>query len=385
MSLRTIIFAAALALWGGLASVAQSQSVNGHRAAAERLVNSNDKDGDGRLSRAEFPDQFKRFFAAIDADKDGFVTVAEDAAFREQRVRRPTSSSRGRITGKGGDRNRGLPEDAKVLRDIVYARVGERELLLDLYLPPNSDAKRKLPVVIWIHGGGWRNGNKGSAGAARPLIGRGFAVVDVAYRLSGEAIFPAQVEDCKAAVRWVRANASKHRLDGERIGAWGGSAGGHLVAFLGTSGDVKAFETDAHAGVSSRVQAVVDWFGPTDLLSMNKQAVPGATMDHDAADSPESLLVGGPIQKEPFRSKAIKADPITYVSSDDPPFLIQHGDADLLVSFRQSEALHAALKKAGVDSTLHIVEGGSHGFREGETSKAMLAEEAFAFFEKQLR
>ena len=108
-------------------------------------------------------------------------------------------------------------------------------------------------------------------------------------------------------------------------------------------------------------------------------------MDHDAADSPESRLVGGPIQKEPFRSIAVKADPITYVSADDPPFLIHHGKADLLVSFRQSEILHAALKKAGVDSTLRVIKGAGHGLRNGEVSRDKLAEEAFAFFEKHLK
>lgn len=376
--------ALAILLAGAICS-AQAQPANLHLRAAERLVKSNDKDGDDRLSHAEFPEQIKRFFAAVDADKDGFVTVTEDAAFREQHNRLPSSAADNRTAGKGGDQNRGLPEGSKTLRDIVYAKVGERELLLDLYLPPNPDPKSKLPVVIWIHGGGWRNGDKSTAGAARPLVGLGFAVVDVAYRLSGEAIFPAQVEDCKAAVRWARANADKHGLDGERIGAWGASAGGHLVAFLGTSGDVKEFETEEHAGVSSRVQAVVDWYGPTDLLSMNKQAVPGARLDHDAEGSPESLLVGGPIQKEPFRSRAIKADPITYVTADDPPFLIHHGDSDLSVSFRQSEVLHAALKKADVDSTIRIVKGGDHGFRQGETPREELAEEAFAFFEKHLK
>lgn len=367
----------------GASSLSLAQPANPHQRAAERLVKANDTNGDGRLSRAEFPDRFKRLFATVDADKDGFVTVAEDAAYRAKRNRRPASAPRKAPAGKGGARNLGLPEGASVLRDIVYAKVGERELLLDLYLPPNP--KGKLPVVMWIHGGGWRNGDKGSAGPARPLVGRGFAVVDVAYRLSGEAIFPAQVEDCKAAVRWVRANAAKHGLNGERIGAWGGSAGGHLVAFLGTSGDVMEFETDAHAGVSSRVQAVVDWYGPTDLLLMNTQAVEGAKLDHDAAGSPESLLVGGPIQEEPYRSIARKVNPLTYVSADDPPFLIHHGDADLLVSWRQSGILHAALKKAGVDSTLEVVKGGGHGLRGGGKSREDLTQDAFAFFEKQLK
>ena len=234
MNCRSVLLFGLAGLIAGASNLSLAQSPSPHRRAAERLIRANDKDGDGKLSRAEFPKQFQRVFPQVDSNKDGFVTAAEDTAFRERRNRGGSKSRSNRTAGKRGDRNRGLPEGAKVLRDIVYAKVGQRELVLDLYLPSNP--RGKLPVVMWIHGGGWRNGDKGSAGAARPMVGRGFAVADVAYRLSGEAIFPAQVEDCKAAVRWVRANATKHGLDGERIGVWGSSAGGHLVAFLGTSG-----------------------------------------------------------------------------------------------------------------------------------------------------
>ncbi|MDA7915694.1 alpha/beta hydrolase fold domain-containing protein [Verrucomicrobia bacterium] len=349
-----------------------SQTSFGPERQAKVFFEKNDKNRDGRVGATEFPYHVKGLFKIIDKNKDGAITLAEDVAYRKSRLKRGGRSGDG--VAAGGTR---------VLRDLVYARVGERNLPLDLYLPAKSS--KPLPVLMWIHGGGWRSGKKGNAGPAKPLVERGFAVVDVEYRLSGEAIFPAQVQDCKAAVRWVRANAKKYDLDPDRIAVWGSSAGGHLVAFLGTSGGVKEFETDANEGFSSRVNLVVDWFGPTDLLQMNDQAVKGARMDHNAPDSPESLLVGGPLQKEPFRSVAVKANPITYVSSDDPEFLIVHGDNDLLVSHKQSLMLNEALKKAGVKTTLQIVKNGGHGFKKGVKNSKELAEEAFDFLVQRFK
>ncbi len=276
-----------------------------------------------------------------------------------------------------------LPAGAKLEWDIVYSKVGDRELLLDLCLPAKRSAP--VPVIVWIHGGGWRGGSKNSGSRARGMLERGYAVVDVGYRLSGEAIFPAQVEDCKAAVRWVRANASKYSFDPDRIGAWGSSAGGHLVAFLGTAGNVKEFETETNAQYSSRVQAVCDWFGPTDFLQMDKHSLPGSRLIHDAPTSPESLLVGGPIQEEPYTSLARKANPITYVTSDDPPFLIMHGDKDMSVPLHQSELLLDALKKAGVDASLYVVKGGGHGLRGGKETPDELFRMVADFFDKQLK
>jgi len=280
-------------------------------------------------------------------------------------------------------RLRQIPAGTKVERDIVYARAGDRKLLLDLYLPAKPSTPK--PVIVWIHGGGWRAGRKGSGGRALPMLQRGYAVVDVGYRLSGEAIFPAQVEDCKAAVRWVRANASRYGLDPDRIGAWGSSAGGHLVAFLGTSGDVKEFDTQANRQYSSRVQAVCDWFGPTDFLQMDEHMLEGGRLVHDAPQSPESLFVGGPIRREPYRSIVKKANPITYVTQDDPPFLIMHGDKDMLVPLHQSELLCDALKKAKVEVTLQVVRGAGHGLGGGEESPAKLVEIVAEFFDKHLK
>ena len=352
-----------------LATPVSAQDDSRAEKAAMAIFRESDANRDGKLTREEFPKRFARMFDQIDKNKDGAISPKEDIDFRIARGKRK------------GRPPQAIPGGATVHRDLVYAQVGERKLPLDLYLPKSD---KPLPVVIWIHGGGWRNGGKGNAGPARALIEQGYAVVDVEYRLSGEAIFPAQIQDCKAAIRWVRANKQKYNLDADHIGVWGGSAGGHLVALLGTSGDVEEFETDTHSNYSSRVQAVCDWFGPTDLLQMNEQAIPGSTMDHDAADSPESQLVGGPIQQQPYMALAEKANPIEYVSEDDPPFLIVHGDDDKLVSYRQSELLQAALTKVGVQSKLQIEPGAGHGFRDGKTSKQELAQQAAEFFDKHL-
>jgi acetyl esterase/lipase len=361
----------------GLQAVA-SDSADALRDRAEKFFARQDKNKDGKLSRDELPNRSARVFDRIDTDKDGLISWEEELAFANRRSR---PSARQQQSGRS--RQATSPGDVKVERDIVYAQVGDRKLLLDLYVPPQRTAP--LPVIVWIHGGGWRGGSKGSGGRALPMLQRGYAVVDVGYRLSGEAIFPAQVQDCKAAVRWVRANAAQYGLDPDRIGAWGSSAGGHLVAFLGTAGDVREFDTEANRQTSSRVQAVCDWFGPTDLLQMDEHMLEGSRMVHDAPKSPESLLVGGPIQEEPYRSVVRKANPITYVTKDDPPFLIMHGDKDMLVPLHQSELLYDALKKAGVEARLHVVKGAGHGLRDGEQSPEKLLEIVAEFFDRYLK
>jgi acetyl esterase/lipase len=263
-----------------------------------------------------------------------------------------------------------IPEAVRLLSDLEYARAGGRSLPLDLYLPRN--AQGPVPVLVWIHGGGWSAGSKVGGPGVRLAL-RGYAVASVEYRLSGEAIFPAQIEDCKAAVRWLRANAARYNLDPGRIAAWGSSAGGHLAALLGTSGGVKELEGAAlgNPDQSSRVQAVVDFFGPTDLLQMDAQAARNpavaSRIKHDDPKSPESRLVGGPIQDS--REKAARANPIAYVTSDDPPFLIMHGDQDPLVPTAQSEILHRALRAAGVDATFHVVKDAGHGFGGPEINR----------------
>lgn len=245
---------------------------------------------------------------------------------------------------------------AQISRDIEYARIDGKRLLLDLYVPEGAGP---FPVIVWVHGGAWLGGDKDDTPAIRE-VGRGYAVASINYRLSFEAKFPAQLEDCKAAVRWLRANAQTYHLDPNRIGAWGSSAGGHLVALLGTSGNVSDLEGNlGNQDFSSRVQAVVDWYGPTDLLKMNEQKLACDLVNHDAAFSPESLLIGCAIQT--CADKTNRANPITYITPDDPPFLIVHGTNDCRVSPQQSQLLHNALNAASLNSTLFYIQGAGHG------------------------
>ena len=248
-----------------------------------------------------------------------------------------------------------VPEGVTVYRDLAYVTDGHERQKLDLYVPETGE---NLPLIIWIHGGAWRGGNK-THYMPIEYLKAGYAGASLNYRLSQHAIFPAQIEDVKAAVRWLRANAETYRLDPNRFAAWGSSAGGHLVAMLGTAGDVKEFEVGENLEVSSRVQAVVDYFGPTDFLQMDAQRLPDGLV-HDVPDSPESQLVGGPIQEH--QDRVARANPVTYISKDAPPFLIVHGNKDPLVPYQQSVLLNDALKKAGVPVTFYKVEGGGHGW-----------------------
>lgn len=250
-----------------------------------------------------------------------------------------------------------LPEGAKAYTDLSYVTKGHEKQKLDLYVPASSS---KLPLLIHVHGGAWMGGQKNlNAGLARYLT-KGMAVADINYRLSQDAIWPAQIEDCKAAVRWLRANAGKYNLDPKRIAVMGESAGGHLVAMMGTTSGVKKFDVGENLDQSSAVQGVIDHFGPTDFLQMESHAVPGG-MPHNVASSPESRLIGGPIQEN--KDKVNSANPITYISKTTPPFLIAHGTVDRLVPCHQSELLYEALNKAGIEVTLHKVEGGDHGYQ----------------------
>ena len=270
-------------------------------------------------------------------------------------------------------------------RDIAYAGVSPIERL-DLYLP--KDANATHPLVIWIHGGGWERGDKslGPDAPPRRLVDAGFAVASVDYRLSHEAVFPAQIDDVKAAVRYLRANAASLGIDATRIGAWGDSAGGYLAALLGVTGDVATFDDASlgNAAVSSRVQAVVDWYGPSSLSSMDEQLA----LDHCAkrvgpASSVESRLIGASLATH--AELAATASPITYVSADDPATMIEHGTADCVVPWQQSallaDALSHAIGSTNVTQILH--DGAGHGGATF-TSEANLDRVA-AFFAAHLR
>jgi len=242
------------------------------------------------------------------------------------------------------------PAGVKLVQDLPYVEHGHERNRLDLYLPEKVEGR--LPLVVWIHGGGWEAGSKENC-PALSLVTKGYAVASINYRLSQHAVFPAQIEDCKAAIRWLRANAAKYHIDADHIGVWGASAGGHLVAMLGTTGNVKELEGNGgNLDQSSRVQCVVDWFGPTDFVGWDPNF-------NKAVYSMIARLLGGAADAN--KEKARKASPLFYVSKDAAPFLIVHGNQDNLVPLAQSEALAAALKKAGVEVKLVVVKGNGHG------------------------
>jgi acetyl esterase/lipase len=252
--------------------------------------------------------------------------------------------------------------------DLNYAGDTMRYHMLDIYLPEIQ--KHAYPVVISIYGSAWFGNNlKGSdlPTLGKALLNAGFAVVTPNHRSSRDSIFPAQINDIKAVIRFIRANADKYQIDTSFIGITGSSSGGHLAAFAGTSGDVKQFtigstsaDIEGNLGqyttYGSSVDAVVDWFGPTDFLIMDSC---GSSLNHNASNSPESSLIGGPIQDN--KDKCALANPITYVDTNDPPFLILHGDKDPLVPYCQSEILFDALQKVKVPSQLILVPNGQHG------------------------
>lgn len=255
--------------------------------------------------------------------------------------------------------------------DVAYASLSSAEKL-DLYIPEGSGP---FPVIINIHGGGFMMGDKAggdATGTIDALLSAGYAVASINYRLSAEAKAPAQIQDVKAAVRFLRAKATEYHLNSDKFGVWGGSAGGSLSALLGTSCGVQALEGAelGNADQSSCVQAVVDWFGPIDFLQMDTQFTgTSCPANHNEANSPESQLVGAAIQDKPELSKAVNA--ITYITDKAPAFFIQHGTADCNVPPAQGQLLYDALKAViGTDKvTLTFLEGAGHGGSEFTTAE----------------
>lgn len=251
----------------------------------------------------------------------------------------------------------------QVLTDIAYAPAqpaGTRGHLLDLYLPDDADGP--VPLVIWSSGSAW-TGDDGKAGAsaiASQFNSRGYAVAGVSVRSSSQAQFPAQAYDVKSAIRWLRANADDYGIDPDRFAIMGDSSGGWVANIATLTGGVSQLEGNIGVtGVSSSVQAGVSFFGPTDFLQMNSQAGPGSWIDHDAANSPESMLMGCAIQTCP--AAVAQANPITYVDANDPPMMLLHGQADNLVPHGQSQILYDALRSACTDAQFFSIPGAGHG------------------------
>jgi acetyl esterase/lipase len=278
-------------------------------------------------------------------------------------------------SAQGRHRRRDFP-DVNIVCDVTYKHVDGHDLKLDIYSP--ESITHPLPVVLWIHGHRWSYGSK----EQRPpvnLMAEGYIVVSIDYRPSGEAPFPAAIEDCKAAVRWLRANAATYHIDPDHIGAWGHSAGGHLAALLGTSGGVAELEgAGDNSTFSSRIQAVCDMSGPSDLLRFYEAISNSTDGSARRAKSAIEQFLGGSVEQN--RAKAIAASPITYVSKDDAAFLIIHGENDMSIPVSQSEAFADKLKAAGVDTTLEIAKGRGHG-----VGGPHYATEIIAFFDKHLK
>lgn len=248
-----------------------------------------------------------------------------------------------------------------VRKDIEFASVDGHRLKLDLYLP---DESKDAPLVVWIHGGGWRGGSKNNCPISW-LTDDGYAVASISYRLTDKAIFPAQIHDCKAAVRWLRANAADFSYRTDRIAVAGSSAGGHLAALMGTSGGVKELEgaVGGNLDQSSRVDAVIDFYGATDFVLRSK------TQPHRAnkKGSVVYLLLGGGADRKVELAK--QASAVFHVTKDDPPFLVFHGDSDKTVLPDQSERIKDVYTKAGLSIDLHVLKGAGHGGNEFYTGE----------------
>jgi acetyl esterase/lipase len=254
-----------------------------------------------------------------------------------------------------------------VKSDLQFAMVGEKALLLDLYLPQNVE---KPPLVVFIHGGGWRNGSHKQCHVPW-LAEHGFAVASISYRLTDVAIFPAQIHDCKAAVRWLRAHAADHGYDAARVGVAGSSAGGHLAVLLGTSGGVKELEGNVGGNLDfdSRVQAIVDYYGATDFILRSKTQPSRA---NEVGSVVYRLLGGAANEKTDLASLA---SGVSHVTKDDPPLLVLHGAKDNTVLLDQSERIIEKYSEVELNSQLHILPQAAHGgsaFYTGENRERVV-------------
>lgn len=256
-----------------------------------------------------------------------------------------------------------VPEGVEVVRDLEYAQVKGVSLKLDLYRPVTKPSA-PMPLVIWVHGGGWKAGTKANCPAAW-LAAKGYAVASLDFRLLPEHPWPAQIEDPIAALRWLRKESGRYGFDAERTAAMGGSSGGHVVALWGT----------LTLPPEDKVKAVVDWYGPTDLLTMPPNVLSEKRTRAELAKANGALLLGGVVMDQPDKAKAVSA--LHQVSKDDVPFLIMHGTADTSVPVDQSERLHAALKAVGVESTLKLLPGAGHGGKEFDAPDSRALVQAF--------
>lgn len=261
----------------------------------------------------------------------------------------------------------------KTEKKIVYGKGGNVDLELDLAMP--AEGKGPFPAVVCIHGGGWRAGNRQSLGALTEVLAKkGFVAVTISYRFAPDHQFPAQIEDCKAAVRWLRAHADKYHIQSDRIGAIGFSAGGHLSCLLGAAGESAGLEgKGGNAKQSSKIQAVVSFFGPTDFTAKNWSETTEKTFFIP--------FLGGTFQEKTGLYR--KASPIIYCTKDAPPFLFFHGTKDTLVGIDQSEKMVKKLREVGASAELVVMEGDGHGWAGAKLTKTI--DQSVRFFQDKLR
>jgi acetyl esterase/lipase len=263
----------------------------------------------------------------------------------------------------------------RVEKGIVFGKGGDTELKLDLAMPKDGDGP--LPAIVCIHGGGWSRGERGQMlGTIEALARRGYVAVSPDYRLAPQHRFPAALEDCKAAVRWLRANADSYRIRSSRIGVFGYSAGAHLACLLGVTGKDDGLEGEGgNAEQSSAVQAVISFFGPTDLTQ--------PVWNNELREQQLEPFLGGSAAEKPEAYR--RASPMTYAGKNAPPFLFVHGTEDKIVPFEQSGQMVDKLRQAGVSARLVPIEGEGHGHTWPADKRALSIAHLMAFFDETLK